>query len=244
MILEAQHLTYRIRNKVIVENFNAIFQSGAINGIIGPNGSGKSTLLKMLSGIWAPTAGEVFWNQSELLCLPRIKTSQIVTLVSQSPAQYFDYTVFDTVAMGCYMHDSSHAEDSKKIENALKNVDAWHLKECMLSQISGGERQRVYIARALATNAPVLLLDEPTSHLDLRHQLEIWELLAKIAKEGRIIIVAVHDLWAIKKYCEQIFVMDGGKCVASGLCDSILTEDLLKNIFGVRSLETGFHALV
>jgi iron complex transport system ATP-binding protein len=146
--------------------------------------------------------------------------------------------------MGRYPYGCRSPEAHAHIEEALHQVNAWHLRHQLISQLSGGERQRVYIARALATQAPILLLDEPTSYLDLRHQLEIWQLLRKLVKRGKVIIVAVHDLLAARRYCDQLLILNQGRCQATGTYKEVMTPTLLQEIFGVVHHEdTGIFEL-
>jgi iron complex transport system ATP-binding protein len=186
-----------------------------------------------MSRIWTPTEGEMMWQGQDLLQFSRKAISQILSLVPQNPLLYFDFDVYHMVAMGRYPHGCRSSENHHYIEKALHQVDAWHLRDQLISQLSGGERQRVYIARALATQAPILLLDEPTSYLDLRHQLEIWQLLRTLVKNGKLIITAVHDLLAAQRFCDQLIILNRGQCQATGSYAEVMTPHLLREIFGV-----------
>lgn len=236
MYLETKSLAFSIKDNILIEDINVQFASGHLYGILGPNGSGKSTFLKTLSGIWKPSNGFVLLNHHNLLNKTRKEISKLITLVPQNPVIHFDYTVTETVAMGSYLHQLSPQDEMRLVEQVLKETDAWHLKDRWLSQLSGGERQRIYIARALAVQAPILLLDEPTAHLDLRHQLEIWHLLKHLAHQGRIIIAAIHDLGAAKRYCEQVVLLHHGRCLSQGTYPSVMTEENLQKVFGVSSV--------
>ena len=245
MTLEIQNLTYRLHRRALIEDISLNFEPGFLYGILGPNGSGKSTLLKTLSRIWTPTKGHLSWHGKNLLRFSRLEMSRTISLVPQNPTLYFDFSVYDMVAMGRYPHGSRSLEAQNRIEEMLLQVDAWHLRHQLLSQLSGGEKQRVYIARALATQAPILLLDEPTSHLDLRHQLEIWQLLCGLARKGKLVIAAVHDLLAAQRYCDQLAILHRGRCQATGPYESIMTPQLLETFFGIRTcLESGSFELV
>lgn len=233
MTLNIHDLTYRINQQILIDKISLSFQAGLLYGILGPNGSGKSTLLKTMSCIWTPTQGEIWWQNQNLLQFSRKAISQTLSLVPQSPQLYFDFDVYDMVAMGRYPHGCRSSKTHDYIEKALHQVNAWHLRNHLVSQLSGGERQRIYIARALATQAPILLLDEPTSYLDLRHQLEIWQLLQNLAKEGRLIITAVHDLLAAQRFCDQLVILHHGQCRAIGAYEEVMTPQLLRDTFGV-----------
>ncbi len=233
MTLTIRHLTYRLHQRFLIEDLSLSFQPGILYGILGPNGSGKSTLLKTMSRIWTPTKGELLWHDHNLLGFSRLEMSRTISLVPQNPSLYFDLPVHQMVAMGRYPHGCRSPLTYQKVKEALHLVNAEHLQHQLLSQLSGGERQRIYIARALATEAPILLLDEPTSYLDLRHQLEIWQLLRTLVKAGKIVIVAVHDLLAAQRFCDALVILNQGHCQAVGLYQDIMTPSLLQEIFGV-----------
>lgn len=241
MTFKIRHLTYQVGQKRLIDDISLLFKPGHLYGILGPNGSGKSTLLKTLSRIWSPTKGELIWNGEDILQFPRVKLSKTLTLVPQNPQLYFDCSVFHLVQMGRYPHGCRTEESSREVQEALKQVNAWHLKDQFLSQLSGGERQRVYIARALVTQAPILLLDEPTSSIDLRHQLEIWQLLRALISKDRLVIVALHDLFAAKRFCDQVVILNHGRCEATGSYGDVMTERILSDIFGVYLEEETCH---
>lgn len=233
MTLEIRELTYCVNHQTLIDNISLHFKPGILYGILGPNGSGKSTFLKTLARIWTPSKGTLLWQGENLLQLSRLAMSQIISLVPQNPQLYFDFDVYHMVAMGCYPHGSHSLESRQNIEKALRQVNGWHLRNQLISQLSGGERQRIYIARSLATQTPILLLDEPTSYLDLRHQLEIWQLLRLFLKEGKLIITAVHDLLAAQRFCDRLVILNEGKCRGVGTYEEIMTPSLLREIFGV-----------
>lgn len=235
MTLDIQGLTYKVNQSLIIDNISITFHSGFLYGILGPNGSGKSTLLKTIARIWKPTKGKLFWQEQNLLQFSRLAMSQTLSLVPQNPQFYFDFSVYHLVMMGRYPHGCRSLQAHQRIKEALHQVNAWHLRNQLLSQLSGGECQRIYIARALVTEAPILLLDEPTSYLDLRHQLEIWQLLNLLAKKGKLIIVAVHDLAAANRFCDQLVILDKGRCKFTGHYEEVMTPQVLREIFGVKS---------
>lgn len=233
MTFEIHQLCYYINRRPLIKDISLVFEPGILYGILGPNGSGKSTLLKTMSRIWKPAQGRLLWQGQDLLQFSRIEMSRTLSLVPQNPQLYFDFNVYDMVAMGRYPYGCQSHDAHRYIQESLQQVDAWHLHQQVLSKLSGGERQRVYIARALATQAPILLLDEPTSYLDLRHQLEVWQLLRALAKRGKIVIVAVHDLLAAQRFCDRLVILNQGRCEATGNYDDIMSPNLLQDIFGV-----------
>lgn len=235
-MLQAKSLSYAIDNKLLIRDININFHPGSLYGILGPNGSGKSTFLKTLTGIWKPASGFVLWNQEDLLARSRNEISRTVALVPQNPQVNFDFSVTDMVAMGRYPY-RSHRQSAEKmdlLEHVLKTVDVYHLRDRSILKLSHGERKRVYIARALITESPILLLDEPASGLDIKHQIEIWLLLKRLVQEGKIIAVTTHDLAATERYCDQVAIMHNGRCIAQGSSEEVFTHDLLEKVFGVR----------
>lgn len=233
-MLEAKSITYSIRNRELISDVNLTFLSGILYAILGPNGSGKSTLLKALTGIWKPTSGQVYWQGKDLLRESRRTISKTISLVPQHALLPFDFTVIDMAAMGLYPHGMGMQGDaSERIRQALEMVDAWHLRHRSISQLSHGERQRIYIARALLTESPVLMLDEPTANLDICHQLAIWQLLKQLIKQGKVVIVTSHDLHATERYCDQIAIMNQGRCVANGPFAEVMMPEIVHSVFGV-----------
>ena len=235
-MLQAHNLTFTLMKRNFIQNITLDFQTGKLYGIVGPNGSGKSTLLKTLAGIWMPTAGNVLWSGENLLKQERKAISQTISLVPQNPQSHFDFLVIDFVAMGRYPHQDKKNNPTKSneiVEHSLKTVNVWHLRDRLITQLSSGERQRVYIARALATESPVLLLDEPTASLDIRHQLEIWHVLKKLTSQGKLVIVTLHDLPAAGRFCDEIVVLNHGENIAKGLYSEVMQPALMEQVFGL-----------
>lgn len=233
MTLKIHNLSYHFNKRPLIRKISLTFEPGILYGILGPNGSGKTTLLKTIAGIWPPSSGQLSWQGEDLLQFSRLKLSQTISLVPQNPTIHFDFDVETMVSMGRYPYGCRTGESQKKVKETLQLVNATHLYQNLISNLSGGERQRIYIARALATEAPVLLLDEPTSHLDLRHQIEIWILLRRLVQNGKIVIVAMHDLLAAQRYCDHVVILNGGQCYAKGSYTEVITPSLLQSVFGV-----------
>lgn len=237
-MLEITDLSYQIHKKMLLYPISHHFIPGRLYGILGPNGSGKSTFLKTMAAIWKPTQGSVWWQGQALHKKSRLEISRIVTFVPQSPRSQFDFLALDLVEMGSYARKT---EASKSIaKQCLETTGCAHLANRRLSTLSGGELQRVYLARALATQCPVLLLDEPTSHLDIRHQLEIWDLLQTLVQKDRIIIASQHDLSLAQRYCHQAIILAKGQVQAAGVPKEILSSQILAHVFGVQHTSQGF----
>lgn len=231
-MLTCNHLSFSLRGNFLLKKISLAFAPGQIWGILGPNGSGKSTLLKTLAGIWTPTTGQVCYNGENLFFMERKQISKILTMVPQTCATAFGFTAQEIVAMGRYCHEKK--DNERLIQESLRRVDGLHLKDRKIWELSSGERQRIFIARSLATEANVLLLDEPTSNLDIRHQLEVWALIKELAEEGKTILVAHHDLSVVRRYFTKAAVLHQGSCVAFGAADTILTTGILKKVFGIK----------
>ncbi len=229
-MLETENLSYQVDGKHLIKDISLKFPPGIIYGILGPNGAGKTTFLKNLAGIWKPTSGRTTWQGHPLHEMERRETSKIITLVPQYATVPFEFTVSEIILMGRYSHGR---HDQELFEWALSTVDAWHLKNRRMNQISHGERQRVYIARALITESPVLLLDEPASSLDIKHQIQIWELLQKLKEKNRTILVSNHDFAAAEHYCDQIVILNEGSCLGCDTFDNMMSDKILDEVFGV-----------
>lgn len=154
---------------------------------------------------------------------------------SQNSQPSFDFIVEDFVAMGRYPYNTQYwnVKEEPLIHESLKSLDACHLRHRKVNQLSFGEMQRVYIARALVTESPILLLDEPTAGLDIRHQFEIWNLLQQLVAKGKIVAVTTHDLSIAERYCDRVLVLNHGRCVGVGTFSSLISEDLLQEVFGI-----------
>ncbi|MEC7839999.1 MAG: ABC transporter ATP-binding protein [Chlamydiota bacterium] len=229
-MLKTENLNYRHGNKRLISNFNYEFIPGKIYGIVGLNGSGKTTLMKILAGIWTQTSGSILWNDINLLGVTRQEKSKLISLVPQTPHVPFDYKVFDVVAMGGYARNKL-VNNEETVLHALDSVQGAHLTNCLITEISSGEKQRVFIARALVTKSPVILLDEPTASLDVKHKSIIWELMVSLKNKGKIIIITTHDLDMAEKYCDNIILMNEGKCLMNGTFKDVMNENTMKTIF-------------
>lgn len=239
-MLNVHNCHVQLESRAVLRALSLELCCGQLHGVLGPNGSGKSTLFKALAGLIPLQHGEIYWNGDPLSTQSRRDWSQICSLVPQTPSISFDYSVEEIVRMGLYA--SGDLDQESAVTNALKLVDAYHLRQRSINKISAGERQRVYIARALVTDAPILLLDEPTSNLDIRHQLEIWSLLRELVRPDRLIIAALHDLHIAAEFCDAVTVLDQGNCKGSGPYSDVVSSQLLGDTFGVAKVpESALH---
>lgn len=212
---------------------------GEMIGICGPNGSGKTTLLKAMSRIVAPSGGDIYYNNQNMEDLSFRMLAQRVAVVPQETAINFDYTVREIVMMGRHPYIGRFASESREdhaiCERVMRLANVSHLAEMPVNAISGGERQRVLIARALAQEPDILLLDEATSHLDISHQIEILSIIRKEMEETTTISV-FHDINLAAYYCDRIILLKERKIAAIGLPGDVLTRDMIRLVYGVDVL--------
>lgn len=239
-MIDVQHLDYSYGTKAILRDLTFDIAEGAFTAILGANGCGKTTLLRCISGLLTPNRGTVSIDGTAVSQYTARQRAQKVALVQQHPQTDIEFSAFETVLMGRnpYQHhlQNESQEDWDIVENAMKQTNTWHLRFSLPSQMSGGELQRVMIARALAQQTPVLLLDEPTSNLDIAHQFEIMELLSAINRnEHKTILIVVHDLNLALRYCPQALLLHDQSLLYQGPTPDALTPDRIRVAFGVRA---------
>ena len=223
---------------IVVPDFNADFIKGKITSIIGPNGCGKSTVLKAIGRIIRKEAGTVIINDNDIQNLKSKEIAKMVSILPQSPNAPASITCFDLVAYGRYPYQKGFGrltkEDKDIINWALEVTNMKEFSSRPIAFLSGGQRQRVWIAMALAQQTDIILLDEPTTYLDLNHQLEVLELLTSLnQKEGVTIIMVLHDLNLASRYSDYLLAMKDGKIVKYGSSQEVLTHEILRTCFSV-----------
>jgi iron complex transport system ATP-binding protein len=235
-ILEVENLSFSYNKAKIIDDVNFTVSKGELFGIIGPNGSGKSTLLKLLSNIIKREDGDIFLLGKELSQYRRKELARVLAVLPQSTEIGFEFSVKEIVEMGRYPYlenwQGISQADKKVIDKALKLTNTISLTDKLINSISGGERQRVLLARALVQEAELLLLDEPTSALDINYQLEIFELLSRLTKEGTTIVVVLHDLNLASQYCDRLLLLNQGKVNTIGIPDQVITLNNIKDVYG------------
>lgn len=225
-------------NEDIVKNVSFSVERGNNLCIVGPNGCGKSTLLKSIANI-LEYKGNITIDSKEIKRLSRKELAKNVALMTQASNIYFPYTVYETVSLGRYAHlkgvfSKINKNDDEIILNSIESVGLLDIKDKLISELSGGQLQRVYLARAFAQDPDVILLDEPTNHLDLKCQIEILDYLNKWTKENNKIVVAVlHDLNLVQIYGEKVIMMNKGEIINSGTPKEVLSGKKVKEVYGV-----------
>jgi iron complex transport system ATP-binding protein len=209
--------------------------AGAILGVVGPNSAGKSTLLRLLSKVLTPQAGRILLDGWDVARLSRLQLARQVAVVPQEFAVAFPFSVGEVVLMGRYPHAPTGVwsrRDRSRAEAALARLDLTPLAHRRVDELSGGERQLVSLARALAQETTVLLLDEPTAHLDLRHQRTVLEVLQAERSAGRTLILVSHDLNLASEHCDELLLLADGTAQACGRPEEVMTSDALERAYG------------
>ncbi|MFK5970472.1 MAG: ABC transporter ATP-binding protein [Candidatus Marithrix sp.] len=234
--LEVQQVGIKIEEHWLIRNVSLKLPKNKFTVLIGPNGAGKTTLLKLLAGLWQPTEGKVILNGNNLHQFKRIELAKQLTFVPQNSNINFAFTVKDIVMMGRNPHLRRFQPITglEHVKQAMKRTDISHLADRLVTTLSGGEMQRVIIARSLATQANIILLDEPTASLDISHAIEILELLQELVTEGHTIILSIHDINLAIRYADNIILINQGNIIAHGSPNQILTDDIMSNIFKVN----------
>lgn len=226
----------------VLESVSTTVDKGRFVGLVGPNGAGKTTLLRTLNGVLDPDAGTVRVAGRRLDGLGSGATSRLVATVPQSTASTFAFDVRRIVGMGRTPHlarfEGRTAADREAVENAMDRAAVADLADRPVTEVSGGERQRVFLARALAQDAPVLLLDEPTSDLDVNHQIRTLDIVSDLVDEGRTVVAAIHDLDLAARYCDELRLLHDGRIRAAGPPDAVLTEATIEAAFDTAATVT------
>lgn len=236
MKLTAEKVSLSYGENQILKEVSAAVEAREFVGVIGPNGSGKSTLLKCMYRVLKPDSGCVFLGGEALLRMSYRESAKKMAVVAQHNYYNFDFSVQEVVLMGRAPHkkalERDHAEDYEIVNEALKTVGMADFRERSFSTLSGGEQQRVILARALAQQTPCLILDEPTNHLDITHQLQLMKLVRQLHVT---VISAIHDLNIAASFCDRLYVLKEGRIVGSGTPKEVLTESLIREVYQVET---------
>ncbi|MEU9005000.1 ABC transporter ATP-binding protein [Streptomyces sp. NPDC048551] len=237
--LTAQNVTLGYDQRVIAENLSVEIPDHSFTVIVGPNACGKSTLLRALSRMLKPSAGRVLLDGRAISSMPAKKVARTLGLLPQSSIAPDGITVADLVSRGRYPHQGLlrqwSEEDERIVAESMAATGVAELAGRAVDELSGGQRQRVWIAMALAQQTPLLLLDEPTTYLDIQHQLDVLDLCAELHEnQGRTLVAVLHDLNHAARYATHLIALRGGVVVAEGPPAEVVTAELVEEVFGVR----------
>jgi len=241
VLLNVDGIECRYGSVKVLDELSLSVKPGDFVGILGPNGSGKTTLLKSISRLIKPHKGTILLDNKDIYSLESIDVAKKLAVVPQDTSIGFSFNSLDIVLMGRNPHMSRFQMESKKdmaiAKKAMILTNTWQFANRPINELSGGEKQRVIIARAIAQEPKLLLLDEPLTHLDIINQLEIMDLVKKLSSDGEIIILAVfHDLNLAARYCNSAILLKKGRIISAGILSQVLTSKNIKNVFNVDAI--------
>lgn len=235
--LTAKALTVGYQRTPVIEKLDVAIPDSSFTVIVGANGCGKSTLLRSLARMLTPSGGAVYLDGSPIRSLPPKQVARQLGLLPQGPVAPDGITVLDLVSRGRHPHQGVlrrwSAEDERAVRDAMEATDTTELADAYVDELSGGQRQRVWLAMALAQQTGILLLDEPTTFLDLAHQVEVLNLCARLHAGGRTMVAVLHDLNLACRYAEHLIAMRDGRIAAMGRPSDIVTAELIEEVFGL-----------
>ncbi|WP_372503286.1 ABC transporter ATP-binding protein [Streptomyces rhizoryzae] len=239
--LAARGLTLSYEERTVVEDLDLDVPDGAVTVVVGPNACGKSTLLRALGRLLRPRRGAVLLNGTDLARIPTRRIAQALGLLPQTPVAPEAITVADLVARGRQPHQrwwqQWSEEDERAVAEAMARTDVAALADRAVDELSGGQRQRVWIAMALAQETDLLLLDEPTTYLDIAHQVEVLDLVRRLNRDrGRTVVAVLHDLNQAARYADHLVAMKAGRIVARGRPGEVVTAALVEEVFGLEAV--------
>jgi iron complex transport system ATP-binding protein len=237
--LTAENVTLAYDQRVIAEKLSVEIPDNSFTVIVGPNACGKSTLLRALSRMLKPARGRVLLDGSVIQSMPAKQVARTLGLLPQSSVAPDGITVGDLVGRGRYPHQGIlrqwSTEDERVVQESMAQTGISELADRYVDELSGGQRQRVWIAMALAQQTPLLLLDEPTTYLDIQHQIDVLDLCAELHEEqGRTLVAVLHDLNHAARYATHLIALRGGEVIAEGAPKDIVTAELVERVFGLR----------
>ena len=240
VVLDAKAISVRLGKSRVLNEVTLSILRGTVTAIIGPNGSGKSTLLRTLARLLRPETGSVLLDGAAIARMSPGQVARQIATLSQSPGAVPGMTVQELVEQGRYPHTGPlrmrSDRDRAAVERALELTSSSRFRHRLLDSLSGGERQRVWIALALAQEPRILLLDEPTTFLDVSHQIQALNLIQALNREhGLTVVMALHDLNQASQYAERLVVLHGGRIVEEGLPTEVIREDVLASVFNVQA---------
>jgi len=236
--LQVDHVSFAYENKRVLKDVGFSLRHGEFMALIGPNGSGKTTLLKIILGMLSPKEGEVWLDGKPVLAYPPKEKAKRMAYVSQQPFSGFPLTVEELVSLGRYPHARRFGRgtgEAGAIEDALRLTDSFSLRERKFTTLSGGERQKVLISRALAQTLHLLLFDEPTVHLDIYFQLQILDALKRLCtEEGSTVVAVLHDPNLVSLFADKVLLLKSGAATAFGSVEEVMNQGRMGSAFGVE----------
>lgn len=237
-IIKSQNIVYKIKDKTIIDNITFAIPQGTLTTLVGMNGSGKTTLLKLIANIIKPTSGEIAFENKNVASYSVRELSQNISIVFQDNNTNIDFTCLQIVLMGRMPYqkllDADKREDFAIVEQAMKQTETWQLRNRSINSLSGGEKQRVFIARSLTQQTKVILLDEPVANLDMKHQIEIMRLLKQIQQyNNTTILIVLHDLSLALKYSDYVLALKHGQLKFYDRADKVLTAENIISLFEI-----------
>ena len=238
-MIDINSLNFAYDNQPVLTELNLQLTTGQFVGLIGPNGAGKSTLLHLLLGLHKPQQGAICIAGEPLRGMSQKQLAKSITLVPQDAQINYAFSVEDVVAMGrnpwLDRFQPASQDDMAIVQGAMEQTDILQFAKRSVNQLSGGERQRVLIARAIAQQTPIIMLDEATANLDISHQLEVLQLAQSLAHQGSLVIAAIHDLSLAARYCDRLLLLAQQQLRADGTPDEVITEENLARYFNLRA---------
>ncbi|MBR1774681.1 MAG: ABC transporter ATP-binding protein [Bacteroidales bacterium] len=248
-ILTCKNISYKVKDKTILSDINFSVPQGTMTSIVGMNGSGKTTLLKLVSNILKSDSGEILLENKNIKSYSVKETAQNISMVFQNNETDFDFSAQQIVLMGRMPYQKLLQADNKDdfliVEQAMRQTNTWQLKDRLINSLSGGEKQRVFIARSLAQQTKLMLLDEPVANLDLKHQIEIMKLLKQIQKQNNTtILIVLHDLSLALKYSDNVLALKNGQMCFFDSAKTVLTQENISTLFEINASIVGNHNVI
>lgn len=230
--VSCRDLSVERRGVPVLREISCAFNAGELTAVVGPNGAGKSSLLETLAGVLEPAAGRIELDGRDATAIPAAERARLCAYLPQSEAPAWSLSAADLVALGL-LPWGRPVDKAQRVSAALKLVDALHLAGRPVTRLSGGELRRVQLARLLVGQAPLLVADEPTAALDIRHQLQLMHNFRRQADAGETVVLALHDLSLAARFCDRILLLHGGRLAAQGAPQDVFTPALIGDVYGV-----------
>ncbi|MDX7998417.1 ABC transporter ATP-binding protein [Xenorhabdus sp. Reich] len=235
--LKAKDLSLAYGKRTIINGINLAIHDGEFSVIIGANGCGKSTLLRAISRSMKPQKGEILLDGTNIHRYKPKEVARELSLLTQGATITESLTVYDLVSRGRYPYQSFlrqwSAEDEQVVNEALKAVDLWEMSQKLISELSGGQRQRAWFAMTLAQQTPIILLDEPTTYLDISHQIELLDICQQLHRQGKTLVLVLHDINLALRYASRLIMMKDGQIYAEGVPEEVITIQSIEDVFGL-----------